>query len=278
MKLKLLSDNLILKLKEIENDSLDIISISNKAIILCRNLLTSYKKYIVKNGFESTQDEIEFFKNTKQPTLTNLIYYSEVRSFEIQFPKVNKDAQKKYVKKKISKLNRFFLYNMDFGQYIKSNNSHFDKQYYTREYFDNFPITSSKFYLQDPEFSTPRCMLLGKFKAYNLFTIYLQNRLIDKNKSLNFDPNALNNSMSLQWTSSKTALTELIYALHHSRSINNGNADIKEIAIMFQKILHFDIGDYYKTFSEIKSRKISRTKFLDDLASGLLSHMNNSEE
>jgi len=240
--------------------------------------LTSYKKHIIKNGFESIQDEIEFFKNTKQPTLINLIYYSEVRSFEIQFPKVNKDAQKKYVKKKITKLNRFFLYNMDFGQYIKSNNSHFDKQYYTREYFDNFPITSSKFYLQDPEFSTPRCMLLGKFKAYNLFIIYLQNRLIDKNKSLNFDPNAINSDMSLQWTSSKTALTELIYALHHSRSINNGNADIKEIAIMFQKILHFDIGDFYKTFSEIKSRKISRTKFLDDLASGLLSHMNNSEE
>lgn len=278
MKLKLLSDNLILELKELEKDSLDIISISNKAIILCRNLLTSYKKHIVKNGFECAQDEIEFFKNTKQPTLTNLIYYSEVRSFEIQFPKVNEDAQKKYVKKKISKLNRFFLYNMDFGQYIKSDNSHLDKQYYTREYFDNFPITSSKFYLQDPEFSTPRCMLLGKFKAYNLFIIYLQNRLINKNKSLNFDPNALNSDMSLQWTSSKTALTELIYALHHSRSINNGNADIKEIAMMFQKVLHFDVGDYYKTFSEIKSRKISRTKFLDDLASGLLSHMNNSDE
>ena len=278
MKLKLLSDNLILKLKELENDSLDILSTSNRAIILCRNLLTKYREHIVKNGFENTQDEIEFFKNTKQPTLTNLIYYSEVRSFEIQFPKVNEDAQKKYIKKKINKLNRFFLYNMDFGQYIKSNNTHFDKQYYTREYFDNFPITSSKFYFQDPEFSTPRCMLLGKFKAYNLFIIYLQNRLIDKNKSLNFDPNALNSDMSLQWTSSKTALTELIYALHHSRSINNGNADIKEIAIMFQKILHFDIGDYYKTFSEIKSRKISRTKFLDDLASGLLSHMNNSEE
>jgi len=278
MKLKLLSDNLILELEKLEKDSLDILGISNTAIILCRNLLTSYKKHIVKNGFECAQDEIEFFKNTKQPTLTNLIYYSEVRSFEIQFPKVNEDAQKKYIKKKINKLNRFFLYNMDFGQYIKSNNSHFDIQYYTREYFDNFPITSSKFYLQDPEFSTPRCMLLGKFKAYNRFLIYLQNRLIDKNKSLSFDPNALNNNMSLQWTSSKTALTELIYALHHSRSINNGNADIKEIAIMFQKILHFDIGDYYKTFSEIKSRKISRTKFLDDLASGLLSHMNNSEE
>jgi hypothetical protein len=94
MELKLLSDDLILKLKELERGSLDILSISNKAIILCRNLLTKYKKYIVKNGFNCVQDEIEFFKNTKQPALTSLIYYSEVRSFEIQFPKVNKEAQK----------------------------------------------------------------------------------------------------------------------------------------------------------------------------------------
>lgn len=278
MELKLLSDSLILELKKIEKESHDIMILSNKAIILCRNLLTRYKKHITKSGFECIQDEIEFFKTTKQPTLTNLIYYSEVRSFEIQFPKVNKDAQKKYLKKKIGKLNRFFLYNMDFGQYIKSNNSHFDKQYFTREYFDNFPITSSKFYFQDPDFSTPRCMLLGKLRAYNLFIVYLQNRLIDKKKSLNFDINTPNNDINLQWTSTKTDLTELIYALHHSRSINNGNTDIKEIAIIFQKVLHFDIGDYYKTFSEIKSRKISRTKFLDELSSVLLSHMNNNEE
>ena len=39
MKLKLQSDNLILKLKELENDSLDIISISNKAIIQINNVM-----------------------------------------------------------------------------------------------------------------------------------------------------------------------------------------------------------------------------------------------
>ena len=37
MKLKLLSDNLILELEELEKDSLDILSTSNKAIILYRN-------------------------------------------------------------------------------------------------------------------------------------------------------------------------------------------------------------------------------------------------
>jgi len=278
MDLKLQSDNLIMELRKIKKDSNDILNLCNEAIILCRNLLSSYKKHITKNGFECIQDEIEFFKNTKQPTLTSLIYYSEIRSFEMQFPKVNQDDQKKYIKKKIRKLNRFFLYNMDFCQYIKSNNSHFDKQYFTREYFDNFPITSSKFYFQDPDFSTPRCMLLGKFKAYTLFIVYLQDRLIDKNKSIHLDPDALNSDISLQWTSTKTALTELIYALHFNKVINNGNTDIKEIASVLQKVFHFDLGNFYKIFSEIKSRKTDRTKFLDNLSNGLLVQMENSED
>ncbi|MDO6761624.1 RteC domain-containing protein [Tamlana sp. 2_MG-2023] len=279
MKLNFLSDELIIKLKELENDSSDIINTSTRALVMCRSLLKTFRKHIIENGFESTQDEIQFFKHTKQPSLTNLIYYCELRSFEMKFPKANDDAQKKYIKKKINKLNKFFLYNMEFVQYIKSNSIHFDEQYFTRAYFDScLPITSSKLYFQDPEFNTARSVLLAKYRAYNSFTIYLKNRLNDKNKPTTLHSNPINNNTNLQWTSSKTALTELIYALHQSRAINNGNVDIKEIAMLFQKTLHFDIGDFYKTFSEIKSRKISRTKFLDDLSTGLISHMNNSDE
>jgi hypothetical protein len=121
-------------------------------------------------------------------------------------------------------------------------------------------------------------MLLGKFKAYTLFIFYLQDRLIDKNKSISVDPDALNSDISLQWTSTKTALTELIYALHYNKVINNGNTDIKEIATVLQKVFHFDLGNFYKIFSEIKSRKTDRTKFLDNLSNGLLVKMENSEE
>lgn len=275
MNFELLNKNLLDELDAIKYNSKSIIQRSNQTIILCRNLLNTYKKEVIKSGFKSVNEEITFFKTLKQVPLIHLIYFSEVRSFEIQFPKANKHIQRKYIKKKLNKLNRFFLYNMDFGQYIESKQSHLDVQYFTRDYFDNLPITSSKFYFQDPDFSTPRDMLLGKYKAYNLFINYLQNRL---NKILNFNSYESNDQKGLKWTSTKTALTELIYALHYNRVINNGNTDLKEIATTMQKVLHFDLGDFYKTYSEIKARKISRTKFLDDLSSGLLSHMDKSEE
>jgi len=278
MDFKKKNKNLLFDLDEIKHSSNGIIERSNKSIIACRNLLNTYRKSVVIDGFKSTEEEIEFFKTIKQTPFTQLIYYSEIRSFEIQFPKVDSRQQRKYVKKKLGKLNRFFLYNMDFVQYIESEQTHLDKQYFTRDFFDNLPVSSSKFYFQDPDFCTPYDLLLGKLKASKRFINYLQNRLFDAKKSKYKNELELNNLSELEWTSSKTALTELVYALYHSRVINNGKSDIKEIASTLESIFHFKLGDYYKTFAEIKTRKISRTKFLDELSEGLLEYINHSEE
>jgi hypothetical protein len=271
------NNELIKQLEDIKYSSVEIIERSNKSIIICRNLLNEFRKVVTVKEFESTQDEVDFFKRTKQVPFSQLIYYSELRSFEIQFPKADKSEQRKHLKKKLGKLNRFFLYNMDFVQYIESKHTHLDKQYFTRDYLDHIPITSSKFYFQDPDFCTPYGLLFGKLRAYKRFINYLQNRL-SSIESTNHNPNSVVPYQSeLEWTSSKTALTELIYALHHSRVINNGKSDIKEIASTLEKVFHFELGDYYKTFAEIKTRKISRTIFLDDLSEGLLSYINSTE-
>ena len=263
------------ELKKIKSSSITIVEESNEIIILSRNLLNRFKKAIIKTNFTSVTTEVEFFKHQKQVSLIQLIYYTEIRSFELQFPKSDIQEQEKFLKKKLRKLNRFYLYNIDFNQYVEANLSHFDRQYFTRNHLDNFSITSSKFYFQDPDFSTPRDMLLGKVKAYKLFIDYLKNKLhpITNEKTSNIVENS-----NLKWTSTKSALTELIYALHYNRVINNGNIGIKEIAVALQSVLHFDLGDFYKIFSEIKSRKISRTKFLDDLSNGLLLQMDSAEE
>ena len=80
------------------------------------------------------------------------------------------------------------------------------------------------------------------------------------------------------WTDPKTALIELIYAFHSHSSLNNGKADIKEIATNFEQIFNIDLGDYYKTYLEMKMRKNSRTKFLDSLRESLLKRMDDSDD
>lgn len=276
--LEKISNEFLSQLKELEAGNPKIMDCANGSIILSRQTLHKLKGLLLEKDFESIENEIYFFKNIKQTLITPLIYYSEVRSFELQFPMANISTQKKHINKKLSKLNRFFNLNIDFIQYIQQGHLHFDPQYFTRNFSDSYHIVSSKFYFQDPDFTTARDMLLGKVKAYRKFTKYLQNRLKSEEKGYaTSEMEKEINIFKLQWTSSKAGLTELIYALHASSALNHGNADIKEIACALQHVFKFDLGDFYKIYAELKYRKNSRIKFLDTLSTGLISFMDESE-
>ena len=265
------------KILEFEQIKTNVIDCANFSISVCRDLLGEFKKEIVFYGFQSVDEEINFFKNIKQIPLKELIYFSEVRSFEIQFPKANAETQRKFIKKKLNKLNRFFLYNMDFGQYVESGATHFDKEFYTRSFLDGYYITTSKFYFQDPDFFTPRDMLLGKFRAYNQFIVYLDNRLF-KLENTHYSATVRHSNKKLQWPFSNTAYVELLYALCLSGLGKEDRQSIMKVSQKIQQIIDFKPKDIYKTFQEIKSRKKSKTLFLDELAETLLLEIDKSEE
>ncbi len=275
MEKKLLAKELLNELESIHSTTLDIIKQADLSIVLCRNLLSKFKKMVLTSDCKDQTKEIEFFKEIKQIPLSNLIYFSDIRSFEAQFPKGNKIIQKQTILKKLNKLNRFFSVNMDFNQYIEQGRMYLDDRYFTRAYFNKFNVTTSKYYYRDPDFSTSHDLLLAKLLANKRFITYLEERL----KNLNHrNGSKVNNVLKgFKWTSSKAALVELIYALNHTRSINNGNIELKEIVTRFQEIFDFDLKDFYKTYSEIKARKKSRTKFLDELSTSLLFRMDKDE-
>ena len=277
MELKSLSEGFTEELDEIKFQYKDIIERAYRSVEVCRNVLSSFKKEILKDGFESVQEEIHFFKVTKQIPLVQLIYYSEIQSFEIQFPKADKESQRKFIKRKIEKLNRFFIYNLDFGRYVDLGATHFDKEYYTRDYLDTFHITTSKFYFQDPEFCTPRDMLLGKYKAYNSLISYLDSRLFKLENSLN-GKMVIEPSKKLHWPFSNADFVELLYALYAKGLGRKDNLSIMEVSKRLQLIFDFIPKDIYKTYQSLKGRKHSRTLFLDELSISLITEMDKSEE
>ncbi len=269
---------LIKQLEDIEHNAQGIIERSNKSIVICRNLLCEFRKVIIANEFESIQDEIDFFKRIKLVPFSQLIYYSEVRSFEIQFPKVDSEAQLKFIKKKINKLNRFFLYNLDFGQYVNSGATHFDKAYYTRDHQETYRITTSKFYFQDPEFCTPRDMLLGKYNAFNALVSYMDKKQHDIKNKLNGISSITKRTKKIDWPFTNTDWVELLYALCAAGMAKQNSLSIIKISKILQEVFDFSPKDIYKTFQDIKNRKNSRTLFLDQLATSLLIEMDKSEE
>tara|TARA_R110002124_G_scaffold174673_1_gene342479 strand:- start:16407 stop:17243 length:837 start_codon:yes stop_codon:yes gene_type:complete len=278
MNSQILSKNLLQDLDDIKFQYENILERAYRSIKLCRKVLSTYKKEILNNEFKSTKEEIEFFKETKQIPLIKLIYFSEIHSFEIQFPKGDKHSQLKSIKKKINKVNRFFLYNMDFGRYVNSGATHFDEEYYTRDSMETFHITTSKFYFQDPEFCTPRDMLLGKYKAYDFLVTYLDEKKHKVHKGLNGKLSTIKPIEKMDWPFSNTDYVELVYALCAKGLGKQDNQSIMQVSKKLQQLFDIEPKDIYKTYHDIKNRKNSRTLFLDELSTSLLIEMDKSEE
>jgi len=269
--LKDLQDELI----RIKRTSKTTLEQANRSIIVSRNALKTLKKEIVPNGFGSLEEEINFFKNTKQIPLKELIYFSKLRSFEMQFPKGDKDSQRKSIKRKINKLNRFFLKNIDFGQYIELGYTHFDEHYFTTKSNEKLSFTLSKFYYQDTEFSTPKDMLLAEFKAYGALVEYLEERLFTLENSLN---GYQVKPKKLYWPFGNTAFVELLSALCALGLHHQNNVSIIEISRKLQDIFDVEPKDIYNIRKEIANRKNSRTLFLDLLRDALLAELDKKEE
>lgn len=278
MEFKLHTEKLIQSLLALENQNLSNSQKIDSSIILCRQLLRYFYKIIPDFNFTETKYEIEFFKNTKQVPLSNLIYFSEIRSLEMHYPRLNKRKQEFYIRQRMDKINRFYLHNIDFIQYIENGKTHLDEQYFTRKYLDENIITHSKFYFLHLEYNTSHDILLAKFGANQKLINYLYLKLNILEDSKNLSNLSSTPDKKLQWTSSKVALTELIYALHSIGAINNGGVDIKEIAAVFQKALNFELGDFYRTYSELRYRKKSKAKFLEELMHSLLKKLESDED
>ena len=82
----------------------------------------------------------------------------------------------------------------------------------------------------------------------------------------------------LQWTASKVALIELIYALQTEGVFNNGTANVKDIADQFQETFNVDLGQYRRMFLDIRTRKDDRAKFINTLKDKLLLRMEETDE
>jgi hypothetical protein len=82
----------------------------------------------------------------------------------------------------------------------------------------------------------------------------------------------------LAWNASKTALTELIYALHTVNAINDGDGNMKSIATVFESVFNLKLDNLYKTYTEIKARKGSRARFLEELVQRLNERMEKDDD
>lgn len=246
------------------------IDTSEKCTILIQNYLNQLRNIVISEEFASDQDEITFFKEVKPTIVSKFIYYAKQFQIESKRPKGVIKVQKEYFEEEIRKMQLYFTKNHVFYQYFRGEETYFDNQYFLRTNKSiriQFDCSGS---FIDDQFSTSLDSTFAKFLGYESLIKYCQDEIEILLLKTNLEPGSTIIKSNLKWTESKIALVEIIYALDSLKVFNKGDADIKQIAATFQTVFNIDLGDYYRTFSEIKDRRKNNTKFLDRLKNALL--------
>ena len=259
---------------EIDNQSIR----CESAINIILKTINNLKIIVGKNNFKTETEEIHFFKEIKPQFTSKMIYYNAIFKIEMKKPNGGNRILKKYYNNELVKLKAFFDNELEFYKYYRSGSTYLDYKYFLRGKFDIKMSLDSYYFETDKNFSTSHDFKVAKILANDLIQLYLENQLrmidnIDIKEKSQRQPNT-----KMTWTGSKVALTELLYALHSEGVFNNGAADLKNIAEYFEYVFEIDLGQYRRTFLEIRMRKAEKTKFIVALNDTLLKRMENTDE
>lgn len=256
--LSLLIDNINRSENDIVLKCEEILMETDTVIRTLKSLLKLYK-------FTDWAEEIYFFKNTKPQFVAIYIYYSKILSIESSKPFNEINALKSYYENERSNLLFFYNNQKEFINYYRRKSSFLDKKYFVRFKFDFKLYLSSELYSYDEEFSTSHDHIVSQIMANDLLETYLSNKI---NATNNKDVSIVS-IKQLEWTAPKVAIVELLYALHQTKCFNGGHSDLAEIFRWAEKSLQINLGNFHKTLSEIRLRKMDRTKFLSQLQQNL---------
>lgn len=240
--------------------------------------INTIKKSISKSNFKSDTEEIHFFKEIKPQFTSKLIYYNMIYKIEVKRPNGGNRILKKYYHNELLKLKAFFDTELEFYQYYRSGSTYLDYKYFQRGKFDIKLALDSYYFEADITFSTSHDFKVARILANDLIQLYLESQLIMIENKDSSEKSQRKPNIKLMWTGSKVALTELLYALHSEGVFNNGTVDLKDIAECFEQFFEIELGQYRRTFLEIRARKNDRTKFINSLNETLIKRMDNADD
>lgn len=224
----------------------------------CREILAQYRTGILSISLWDPVSEVTFFKEWKQVPQKYLLLFLELRRHTLETNNLGPQELEGYNQRKVIKIRCFLEGHSSLKQYLDLQQTHLDEFHFTRKYLLMNP-TDSRNYYRDPEFSTCSDLLLSEIQASQLFLQYLQSGEV--NGPVRAD---LPGKNQFRWTSSKINLIELIYGLHGSGVINNGQVSLKDLAQGLGAFFNINLGNFHHSFLRARERSIP-DKFLREL-------------
>jgi len=270
--------NFDLAISAVKKSDLQKLGKLEESIKISRNCLFQLRLELRKKDFISTRDEIFFFKHQKPYIRGKLNFYLELNNFLINYPISGIPKQRNYINEQLNNLEIEKSKVFDFAKYCKLKSTKSDYMYFLKANNQLDLFTNKN--IDDPEFSTSHDYLASQIITHDLLMKFYVNELnLLKIKKVNViikevKPTILN---YLTWTGTNTELVELFYGLNAAGAINNGKAEMKKIAEICKVLFDIDLGNIYKTFDEIKTRKKDPTKFIDLMKTNLLKKLNSEK-
>lgn len=271
-----LYEQLQLQLGEIRSEEPGLLNQSTRCIAACRDAIQQLKLYIKEHPFPSKEAEIHFFKNEQPLFFSQLIFYVKVFQLESNRPAGGTGAERKFFQQQLNRLQFFFENHQEFYKYYRTGATHLDELYFLRGRYDLRLLPDDKVLALDPDGCTLQSLMVAKVLAHELLVDHIHRILVSLERV--YSTASSPGLPSLQWTGSKVALIELIYAIQSARVLNNGQADIKLLTHFFESIFNLQLGNVYHVFQEMRLRKKGRTSFLDQLREQLVQRMDLADE
>jgi len=252
----------------------DIIGNSIKMIDIIQTHIDQLRERVIVYEFGSQEEEIIFFKELKPQVLSKQLYFNKIYCIESKFPTGSNEAAKRYLNDQLHSLEYYFNRHLDFHQYYRSGSTVYDKYYFVRGNVDPKLCNDSSRFNSDLKFSTVYDFKVAKIIANEMLRIYLNRRL-----KMIEDPALFTETKKGRrtWTGQKNALIELGYALYVSGDIDHGNIDVKEIMDTLGEAFNVDLGEYYRTYIALRSRKKDQTAYLNTLIEKLKKKMDEDD-
>lgn len=240
-----------------------------KALRASERWMKTLNTAVQTHGFDRAVDECHFFKHLKPQLEHEYIFYYERLRME-RHPEGRDTAAHRH--ELITYYETYFQENFEFYLYYVQGLVIFDEQYFLRGKESSRLYQGITYYSQSAEFSTNRDGCVAILLAYERLLLWLR-------ETPGHSPTSSSRATStLTWTATKVDLVELIYALHTAGVFNRGAADLKQIVALFEQSFQIKLGDVYRSFLEIRSRKMDTTKFLSSLKHLLQRRMYEADE
>lgn len=228
-----------------------------------------------QNKFNSTEDEIHFFKFVLPDIISELKLCKCIKKHVYKLKNTNEEFALSFIKNQIRKkkkcLDKFIL----LIEYYDEGNTINDKVWFTVSHLQLNHSSVSWTCILNDNYSTNMSVKVAKMRFCQKIIDFYQRKIKIKSALIFENTKQLNNQSQLKWTGTKSEFTELVYALSKSNVIDHGQAKLSDISNHLSSVFETasDVN-IYSVFDEIKKRKKEPTKFLNEMQKSLNDEIN----